>query len=68
MLRAGSGEKFSFARLRQAISKKVSGAINKVDEWADNVEEVLMGTPNGAMLPRAFTCTPSHDSVVLMIA
>ena len=27
----GSGEKFSFARLRQAISKKVSGAINKVD-------------------------------------
>jgi len=26
----GSGEKFSFARLRQAISKKVSGAINKV--------------------------------------
>ncbi len=32
----------------QAISKKVSGAINKVDEWADNVEGVLMGTPNGS--------------------
>jgi len=39
----GSGEKFSFARLRQAISKKVTGAINKVDEWADNVEGVLLG-------------------------
>ena len=32
---------------KQAISKKVSGAINKVDEWADNVEGVLMGTPGG---------------------
>uniref|UniRef100_A0A6U6DJ11 GB1/RHD3-type G domain-containing protein n=1 Tax=Guillardia theta TaxID=55529 RepID=A0A6U6DJ11_GUITH len=39
----GSGEKFSFARLRAAISKKVTGAINKVDEWADNVEGVLLG-------------------------
>lgn len=59
----GSGEKFSFARLRQAISKKVTGAINKVDEWADNVEGVLLG-PNGTAPPRPseggfYTATPA---------
>jgi len=48
----GSGEKFSFARLRQAISKKVSGAITKVDEWADNVEGVLLGGQGVGTPPR----------------
>mmetsp|Transcript_65116 Transcript_65116/g.160321 ORF Transcript_65116/g.160321 Transcript_65116/m.160321 type:complete len:1255 (+) Transcript_65116:107-3871(+) len=39
----GSGEKFSFSKLRQAITKKVSGAMSKVDEWAETAEVAVLG-------------------------
>jgi len=51
---------------KQAISKKVSGAINKVDEWADNVEGVLMGTPGGILLFffGVYLCVALYPSVL----
>ena len=39
----------------------MSGAINKVDEWADNVEGMMLGTPDGNA-PAGNVATPPRPS------